>query len=354
MSQSSVQEIHQRALAGDGDARFMLARLFDKEGKHDLAVTWLLKAAEGGHALSQTYLGVRFMTGQAAPFAPVKGAQLVLQGAEGGNAEAQARAAVLSAAGVGTAQDWAQALAWLRASAKAGFADAAQQLEVLEAESRFHRPGRPLDLAALVASPTRTEVRRDPDIFAVERFASQEVCDWLAARTRGRLAPARTYDAHQGGRSENDMRTNTGAGFGLSTGDLVFWLMRARIAEAAGVPVGFLEPVNVLHYDPGQKFELHYDYIDPDVAHFADDLKQRGQRTATALLYLNDAYEGGETDFPRLEFSYKGKPGDLMIFANVDATGKPDPRTLHAGTPPTSGEKWVLSQWIRDKAQPVI
>lgn len=352
MSQLTVQEIHQRALAGDGDARFMLARLFDKEGKHDLAVTWLLRAAEDGHVMSQTWLGVRFMTGQAAPFAPVKGAGLILQAANGGNAEAQARAAVLSAAGVATPQDWSQALSWLQAAASAGFGDAARQLEVLAAEAAFQ--GKPMDLAVLAAPPEQTLVRRDPDIRIVERFASPQACDWIAERARSRLSPARIYDAHQGGRSHNEMRTNTGAGFGLSTGDVVFWLMRARIAEAVGAAAAFLEPLNVLHYDPGQKFELHFDYIDPDVAHFADDLAQRGQRTATALLYLNAGYEGGETAFPRLDYRYKGAPGDLLIFSNVDAEGRPDPRTLHAGTPPTTGEKWVLSQWVRDKPQPVI
>jgi len=29
--------------------------------------------------------------------------------------------------------------------------------------------------------------------------------------------------------------------------------------------------------------------------------------------------------------------------------GKPDPLSEHAGLPVTSGEKWLLSQWIRDR-----
>ena len=37
---------------------------------------------------------------------------------------------------------------------------------------------------------------------------------------------------------------------------------------------------------------------------------------------------------------------------NVDAEGTPDPRTLHAGLPPTAGEKWVLSQWVRTRPPP--
>jgi hypothetical protein len=28
-------------------------------------------------------------------------------------------------------------------------------------------------------------------------------------------------------------------------------------------------------------------------------------------------------------------------------------RTLHEGLPPTRGEKWLLSQWMREKSQPI-
>lgn len=68
---------------------------------------------------------------------------------------------------------------------------------------------------------------------------------------------------------------------------------------------------------------------------------------ATFLIYLNSDFEGGETDFPELNLSYRGAPGDALQFANVDASGAPDVRTLHAGRPTRSGEKWLFSQWVR-------
>jgi len=353
MTQLTAEEIHRRARAGDGDAQFMLARLFDKEGRHDVALGWLQKAADAGHGLSATYLGMRFLTAQKAPFAPLDGARYVFKGADAGNAEAAGRAAVLTAAGVGRSADWGQALAWLKKAVKGGWAEGAPQLEVLEAEAAFHGQKR-LDLAALARTPPVRTLREDPRILAVERFASPAACDWIARRAMPRLEPARTYNALKGGRDYNDIRTNTGTAFGLWNSDLVVQLLRARIAAAAGLPLAHFEPVNVLHYDPGQEFEPHFDFIDPTVAHFAEDLARRGQRVATALVYLNDGYEGGETAFPRLEFRHKGDRGDLMVFFNLDAEGRPDERTLHAGAPTTKGEKWVLSQWIRDRDQPVI
>jgi prolyl 4-hydroxylase len=97
----------------------------------------------------------------------------------------------------------------------------------------------------------------------------------------------------------------------------------------------------------------HVDYFDTALASEAVEMAEGGQRVATALLYLNDeGLEGGETDLPRLGFKHRGRKGDALVFFNVDAAGEVDRRTWHAGLPPTGGEKWLLSQWIRDRAPP--
>jgi len=44
---------------------------------------------------------------------------------------------------------------------------------------------------------------------------------------------------------------------------------------------------------------------------------------------------------------FRANEGDALFLANVTRDGQPDLKTLHAGLPPTSGEKWVFSQWIR-------
>jgi prolyl 4-hydroxylase len=66
-------------------------------------------------------------------------------------------------------------------------------------------------------------------------------------------------------------------------------------------------------------------------------------------VYLNDDYEGGETEFPRIGLRFRGKRGDALMFDNVRPSGALDYDTLHAGLPPTRGEKWLFSQWVRSR-----
>jgi hypothetical protein len=112
-----------------------------------------------------------------------------------------------------------------------------------------------------------------------------------------------------------------------------------------------MEPSQALHYAPGEQFEPHYDFLEPDVPGHVASIERRGQRIATVLLYLNEGYEGGETDFPILQLRRRGRTGGVLAFRNTDAAGWPDRRMFHAGLAPTSGEKWILSQWVRSKPE---
>ena len=124
------------------------------------------------------------------------------------------------------------------------------------------------------------------------------------------------------------------------------------LAAALGAPQAMLEPFAVLNYAPGEEYGEHVDYLDPAIPAYAAELAQRGQRVATCLLYLNDDFEGGETEFTKLGLSFKGRKGDALFFFSADSSGRPDPRTVHAGRTPTSGEKWLLSQFFRNR--PVV
>jgi hypothetical protein len=110
-----------------------------------------------------------------------------------------------------------------------------------------------------------------------------------------------------------------------------------------------MESPSILHYAVGQQFRDHYDFVDPATPGYEALIAQHGERIVTFLLYLNDDYEGGETAFPSLGLSHKGARGEGMFFTNALPAGGPDRRVLHAGRPPTRGEKWIVSQFIRSR-----
>jgi hypothetical protein len=178
---------------------------------------------------------------------------------------------------------------------------------------------------------------------------SPRICQWVIERARGRLVRAQIYGAADGRARLSGRRTNTETDFNVVESDVILLLLRARIAAVTDLPTAAMELTKVLHYSPGEQFELHHDYLDPAEPGLAAEIAARGQRLATFLVYLNDDFDGGETEFPTLGLRHRGATGSALYFANVDMRNKPDPRSLHAGLAPTSGEKWLLSQWIRDR-----
>jgi predicted 2-oxoglutarate/Fe(II)-dependent dioxygenase YbiX len=132
-------------------------------------------------------------------------------------------------------------------------------------------------------------------------------------------------------------------------------LVQQRLARATGTDLALHEPTTVFRYTPGQEYKSHFDFVapgTPEAAQYEDEIAAVGMRMATALVYLNEDYEGGETAFPRIKQQFKGRKGDALIFWSLSDDGVPDRNSLHAGTPVKRGEKWLLSQWIRQKPYP--
>jgi len=189
-----------------------------------------------------------------------------------------------------------------------------------------------------------------PRIAVSQQFLSPQTCDWLIRLARPLLRRAELVDGITGQVREDADRTNRAAEFSPAQTDQVLASVRSRIAAMAQVSEPALDWSQVLHYEVGQQFRQHYDFFDVSVPAYAREVATSGQRALTVLIYLNDDYEGGHTAFPRLGRAFRGAKGDALVFWNVQENGAPDERTLHIGTAPTKGEKWLFSQWIRVRA----
>jgi len=280
-----------------------------------------------------------------------EGAALLDQAAAAGSGEAHARLAGFLAAGVREPADWDRSVDMLLQAADLGYAPALDELRLLAgvsvvapAEARDR-----VDIRLLVQPRAGAIVHVSPRIRVFKRLFSKAECDWVIDRARHRLARASVYANDAAETLVVGERTNHEASFGPADLDVAMTFLRARLAHSIRAPFPCFEPATVLHYAVGQHFAPHFDFLDPALPGHREDLARRGQRVATALVYLNDDFDGGETDFPTLGWRFKGAPGDALVFDNVDHTLAPDRRTFHAGLPPTRGEKWLLSQWVRDR-----
>ncbi|HEY5339345.1 MAG TPA: 2OG-Fe(II) oxygenase [Rhizomicrobium sp.] len=335
------EEVLARANAGDAEAQIALGRNFEEKGHTPLARAWYARAVKAENPVAMRLLARSLFT--LPPMVIGHAVQMMQAAAALGDAEAMHFCALFAAMDPNLPDRWNVACELSGRAAAQGFALAQAEMEFLK-----NMQGEMETLSRAV--PIRM-VHESPRIGIVENFASPEICDWFIARAKPRLHRALVHDEIGGGARADDQRDNSSAEFNTGEADLVLLLVQARIAAIADTPRIQLETSSVLHYVPGQRFKPHFDFMEPAVLGHAKDIVRRGQRVATFLLYLNDDYEGGETEFPRLDFRYKGRKGDALMFWNVDPDGRPDLKTLHAGLQTTRGEKWLLSQWLRLPSQ---
>lgn len=308
--------------------------------------------ARGGDLRALTTLGKRLLVGEGVAQAAQEGAALIRTAAARGDAEAAAQLSVCAAWGVTQPRNLDEALEHLRCAAQLGWLPAQRELQLLarEAGQDWSDLRHKVDVATLTKSPAARVVSERPRITVFKGFASAEECAWLIERGRPSLKRAMVYRGSSKPQAA-ETRTNTETGFTIFNADVVLNLIRERMAAAASSPTAFFEVAKLLHYEPGEHFALHADFLQLNTPELVLEVQTRGQRVGTFLVYLNDGYEGGETDFPRIGFRFKGACGDALLFSNVDAAGGPDYDTVHAGLPTARGEKWLLSQWIR--ARPI-
>ncbi|XBQ15170.1 MAG: 2OG-Fe(II) oxygenase [Oceanicaulis sp.] len=186
-----------------------------------------------------------------------------------------------------------------------------------------------------------------PRVATVPNAVHPAVCDYIAAAAAPFLKPAEIYDPGTGQTRPDPYRRSLTAALPISAMDLPAMAMRERMARLAGADASRAESLAILVYRPGEEYRAHFDYIAEDQGRASRDLARRGQRAHTVLVKLNHEHEGGETQFPRLDLSWSGKRGEALVFDNLTADGRGDPKTLHAGAPVSQGAKLLASLWIR-------
>jgi prolyl 4-hydroxylase len=285
------------------------------------------RAQEDGHlamALAERrLLGIDCEPDQRAAFEAVKLAARL------GHSDGRRAWVYLTAAGIGTKADHATAVAMLRELARED-RFAALQLAFLD-----H-----LTCEKHLADVEPKVISADPYIALYPQLFSAAECKYLAVLGTPWLEKAGILDLSGGGRTDEKIRDADASTIPNLTEDMIVQAINRCIAAATGTKPEWGEPLNLLRYRPGQQYKPHHDGTGSDNV---------SVRTLTALIWLNDQFEGGETDFPKIKVRVRGGVGDMLVFRNVRDNGAFDERMIHAGLPVTQGVKWMASRWIRSE-----
>jgi len=90
------------------------------------------------------------------------------------------------------------------------------------------------------------------------------------------------------------------------------------------------EGYGLLRYSSGEYYHAHYDG--------GTDMG----RSISAILYLNDDYEGGEIEFVNFDIKIKPKAGTFILFPSNYAY-------RHIAHPVISGTKYAIVTWLHDR-----
>jgi len=118
-----------------------------------------------------------------------------------------------------------------------------------------------------------------------------------------------------------------------------------RISKYLGINLKKGESLQGQRYEAGQYFKDHQDYFKGE--HYNMNCLASGNRTYTFMLYLNDNFEGGSTNFPHLNKEIKAETGKALVWNNLQH-GIPNEYMTHSGTEVISGTKYIITSWWRE------
>ena len=180
-------------------------------------------------------------------------------------------------------------------------------------------------------------------LFILRDFLSAQDCAALIERIDAQRRPSTIADAN------GDGYFRTSETCDLDHGDPFVAAINARLDAFAGIATAYGEPIQGQRYDVGQEFKAHTDYFEPQGVDFHRYCSVAGNRTWTAMIYLNEPEAGGATRFKAIDKIVQPETGKLLAWNNRRADGSLNPATMHQGMKVRAGVKYVITKWFRER-----
>jgi prolyl 4-hydroxylase len=182
------------------------------------------------------------------------------------------------------------------------------------------------------------------DLFIVRGFLDPESCAALIERIDSRRRPSEIAD------DIGVANFRTSETCDLDWRDPLVAGVDRRIAELLELDLSASEPLQGQRYSPGQEFKPHTDTFEPGGYDYYVHTAETGQRTWTAMVYLNQPEDGGATRFKAIRKTIQPETGKLLAWHNLGPEGQPNPATLHQGMKVRRGTKYIITKWFRERA----
>lgn len=128
-------------------------------------------------------------------------------------------------------------------------------------------------------------------------------------------------------------------------------------ASITKFPLENQEETQIVMYEPGGMFVPHFDpcaQIKEDPEFCKKMNRGAEQRRYTLLIYLNDDYEEGETEFVNIGVKIKPKAGKGILFQSTYDDHEIIEQSMHKGCEVKKGNKWIFTKWVHPKPFPVL
>jgi prolyl 4-hydroxylase len=314
-----------------GDPMLRQAFALARAGRHPDALLLVERLVQDGHPGALFTLADWKLAAIGMEQDPAGARALYRRAEQAGHAPSGIFYTNLLACGVGGPADWREALRRLRREARSD--PSRRETMALLEQMKLTARGDPLRL------PPPRRLSERPDVLLFPQLFTPAECDYLVRVAEPRFERTQVVDFETLEEHENSARTAHGSTIYWAIEDPAIRALNRRLAAASGTDVVQGEPMQILRYHPGQEYRPHHDAL-PGVDN---------QRIATALVYLNEGYAGGETAFVETGLAVKGRKGDAIVFRNTLPGAQADPLAHHAGRPVTAGVKLLASRWIRER-----
>ncbi len=198
--------------------------------------------------------------------------------------------------------------------------------------------------ARLLRNPNALKIEADGlDLFIVRNVVTPDECKAMIALIDQHLTPSQIMSPHP----DPDYRTSYSGN--PPPDHPLMRLLEGRIREVVGIQAELGETMQGQRYLVGQQFKPHWDYFHTCEEYWQEEVKLGGQRTWTAMMFLNEPEAGGHTAFVNAGVSVRPRTGNLLVWNNLTPDGEPNEQSMHQGCPVEAGVKYVITKWYRER-----